>query len=120
MENINKKILIIEDEESFLSILKKVFSLEKISVVTASDGENGVDTAIKEKPDLIISDMLLPKLDGEQMIKKIREAGITCPVMFLTNVDSEGKGTKDVEYFVKSQMHIDDVVAKAKAKMGLK
>ncbi|HCC59948.1 MAG: hypothetical protein A2402_00970 [Candidatus Staskawiczbacteria bacterium RIFOXYC1_FULL_37_43] len=120
MENINKKILIVEDEESFLSILKKVFSLEKISVITASDGEKGAEAAIKEKPALIISDMLLPKLDGKQMVKKIREAGVMCPVMFLTNVDSEEKEGENVEYLVKSQMHIDDVVAKAKAKMDLK
>jgi len=119
MEKINKKILIIEDEESFLSILKNVFSLAGFSVITASDGEKGAETAQKEKPDLIISDMLLPKLDGKAMAKKIRESGITAPIMFLTNIENEDKDNKEFEYLIKSELHIDDVVAKAKEKMGI-
>ena len=120
MEKINKKILIVEDEENFLSILKKVFSLEGISVITAVNGEQGANIAQKEKPDLIISDVLLPKLDGKAMAKKIRESGITSPIMFLTNVENEDKDNKEFEYLIKSELHIDDVVAKAKEKIGIK
>ena len=119
METIGKKILIVEDEENFLSILKKVFSLEGITVVIAVNGEQGVDMAQKEKPDLIISDVLLPKLDGKSMAKKIRELGVTSPIIFLTNTENEDKDNKEFEYFIKSEMHIDDVVAKVKVKMGI-
>jgi len=119
MESVSKKILIVEDEENFLSILKKVFTLEGISVVIAANGEQGANMAQKEKPDLIISDVLLPKLDGKAMAKKIRELGVTCPIIFLTNTENEDKDNKEFEYLIKSELHIDDVVVKVKAKMGI-
>jgi two-component system alkaline phosphatase synthesis response regulator PhoP len=120
MNDINKKILIIEDEESFLSILQKIFSSEGFSVVTAKDGEGGIRMAEKEKPDLIISDMLLPKMDGLTMAKKIRELKIESPIIFLTNVGEQDRDDKEFDYFTKSEMSIDDIAQKAKEKLGIK
>ena len=119
MEKINKKILIIEDDENFLSILRKVFDDEGVSIAVAKDGESGVGAAEREKPDLIISDVLLPRLDGLSMAKKIRALNIQAPIMFLTNTEPEDKGSLEFDYFIKSNLNIDDVVLKAKAKMGL-
>lgn len=120
MLKLNKKILIVEDDENFLSILEKVFSSEGFSVITAKDGESGVSAAEKEKPDLIISDVLLPRLDGPAMAKKIRELKILAPIMFLTNVADGERDNAEFDYLIKSEMHIDDIVAKVKEKLGLK
>lgn len=120
MANNSKKILIIEDDENFLSILEKVFSSEGFSVITAKDGESGASAAEQEKPDLIISDVLLPRLDGQAMAKKIRELKISAPIMFLTNVANGDRNNTEFDYLIKSELHIDDIVAKAKEKMGIK
>ena len=120
MQKTNKKILIIEDDKNFLSILEKVFSSEGFSVIIAEDGESGVSAAEKEKPDLIISDILLPRLDGQAVAKKIRELKISVPIMFLTNVENGDKNNKEFDYLIKSELHIDDIVARVKEKMGLK
>jgi CheY-like chemotaxis protein len=119
MADISKKILIIEDEEIFLSILQKAFSEEGFSVVTAKDGESGVDVATSQKPDIIISDVLMPRLDGPAMAKKLKELKIPSKIIFLTNI-SEDERDKEFDYLTKSEMHIDDIVAKVKQKLGIK
>ena len=70
---ISKKILIVEDDEDFVFILEKKFTMEGFLVVTAKDGQEGAAVAEKEKPDLILSDILMPNVDGMAMAKKIRE-----------------------------------------------
>lgn len=117
--DIKKKILIIEDEGSFLSILEKVFSAEGFSVFTAKNGESGVAVAEKENPDLIISDMLMPRMDGLSMAEKIRELKITAPIFFLTNVSDQDKDTKRFDYFVKADTSIDEIVKKVKEKLKI-
>lgn len=120
MTNTNKKILIIEDEEIFLSILQKVFSSEGFSVLTAKDGKEGVSIAEKEKPDLIISDILMPRMDGLAMAKKMRELKISAPIIFLTNIENQEQNAKKFDYFIKSELHIDEIVAKVKKKLNVK
>jgi CheY-like chemotaxis protein len=68
----SKKILIVEDDADFISILDTKFTSEGFSVVAAKDGEEGVLVAEKEKPDLIISDVLIPRMNGIEMVRKIR------------------------------------------------
>lgn len=116
----NKKILIVEDDEDFLSILEKVFISEGFSVVKAKDGENGAGVAEKEKPDLIISDVLMPRLDGPSMAKKIRELGISAPIMFLTNVENQEPDNKEFDYLIKTKLHIDEIVDRVKKKLDQK
>lgn len=118
-EKNNKKILIVEDDEDFLSILEKVFVLNGFSVVKAKDGEDGVRVAEKENPDLIISDVLMPRLDGHAMAKKMKELGISSPIMFLTNVGMQEQNGKEFEYLIKTNLHIDEIVEKVKEKLGI-
>jgi DNA-binding response OmpR family regulator len=118
--NIGKKILIIEDEESFLSILQKVFSSEGFLVLTAKDGEGGISVAEKEKPDLIISDILMPRMDGLTMAKRIRDLKIFSPIIFLTNIGEQERDNKEFEYLTKSEMNINEIVAKVKEKLDIK
>ncbi len=79
-----KRILIIEDDVSILSGLKDVLTFKSYEVLTAEDGETGYATAVKEKPDLIILDIMIPKLDGFALCQKLRAEGDSTPVLMLT------------------------------------
>jgi len=125
MDKINKKILIVEDDEDFLSILKTKFTSEGFSVVTAKDGEEGIRVAEKEKPDLIFTDVLMPKMSGIEMAKKIKESNENALIIFLTNMKdsddtSEVKKSGEFDYLIKSDLRISEIVEKAKIKLGMK
>jgi len=126
MDQINKKILIVEDDKDFLWLLKQGFIGQNFSVVDALNGEDGMDVAEKENPDLIIMDIQLPKMDGITVAQKLREKGSTAPVIFLTNltdpehISKAMELSRDTEYILKADMRIDQVVARAKEKLGLK
>lgn len=121
-----KKVLIVEDDKDFLWLLRQSFDAKNFSVFYAVDGEEGLETAKKEKPDLILIDILLPKMDGIAMAKKIKEAGIEAQMIFLTNF-KDSQHISEVmnvavgaDYIVKSDMHIDAIVDRAKNKLGIK
>lgn len=117
---INKKILIAEDDKDLLSILKTKFAMEGFSVFTAENGEEGAVVAEREKPDLVISDLLMPKMDGMEMAKKIKESNAGLPIIFLTNIKDPGAGEKTgFDYLIKSDLRINDIIAKVKIKLGL-
>jgi two-component system copper resistance phosphate regulon response regulator CusR len=78
------RILIIEDEQRVWQFLKKGFEAESISVDVATDGEMGLSMARNENCDAIILDIMLPKKDGLQVVKELRQAGITTPVLILS------------------------------------
>lgn len=119
MEKNNKKLLIVEDDDNFLFILEKAFSSAGFTVVTAKDGEYGANAAIKEKPDLILSDVLMPRVDGPTMAAKIREAKISTPIVFLTNVNMENKDAngEKLDYLMKSKLHVSEIVEKIKERL---
>jgi len=124
MTDLNKKILIVEDSKSYLFILKESLREAGFSVNTAENGEDGLSSAISDKPDLILSDITMPKMDGITMVKKLKESNIDCPIIFLTNLSdfknvSEGlQSSKD--YIVKADTSVDDVVVKVKERLLIK
>ncbi len=79
----DKKILIVDDEKPIVDILK--FNLEKegFSTVVAYDGEEAINLALSVKPDLILLDLMLPKIDGFNVCKELRKH-LTCPIIMLT------------------------------------
>ena len=85
---IDKKILIVEDDPDLLEALETAMSVAGgFTVLTAADGEKAVEIALKEKPDLIFLDIRIPKLDGSQVLKRIRadgDWGKKVPVSILT------------------------------------
>lgn len=115
-----KKILIVEDDKDFSAILEKKFKDEGFVVILAQDGEEGFNVASKEKLNLIISDILMPKSDGVTMVKKLRDSKINTPVLFLTNVkDTDySKELSDFDFLIKANLRLDDIVKKAKNKIG--
>lgn len=81
-----KKILVIDDEPLVVEVLKIRLKMNNYEVITASDGTEGIERAITEKPDLIILDVVMPGLDGYQVCQKLKEDRNTktIPIIMLT------------------------------------
>jgi len=121
-----KKILIIEDEQTLLKALESKLSKEKYEILKAIDGKEGAEMALKEHPDLILLDIIMPVVDGMKVLEKLRkdEWGKKVPViMILTNLDEEktieqAKEYDVHDYLVKTNWKLEDIVEKVKAKLG--
>ncbi|WP_442595414.1 response regulator transcription factor [Neobacillus sp. D3-1R] len=83
------KVLVVDDEQSIITLLKYNLEQNGFEVITASDGEAGRDIAISENPDLILLDLMLPKLDGIEVCKQLRQQKLSTPIMMLTAKDDE-------------------------------
>ena len=81
------RILIVEDEETLAKRIKNVFKRERYDVKIALDGSEGLDEALSETYDLVILDILLPEMNGIDVLKEIRQAGLKTPVLLLTARD---------------------------------
>jgi DNA-binding response OmpR family regulator len=77
-------VLIIEDDSTMLRGLKDNFEFKGYSVLTAADGEEGLNTALNKKPDLIILDIMLPKINGYEICRLIRKENLDMPILMLT------------------------------------
>ena len=85
----DKKLLIVEDEKSILDILSFNLRREGYDTIEAMDGEVGLAMAKSDNPDLILLDVMLPKLDGFEVCRKLREEGRSTPVIMLTAREEE-------------------------------
>jgi two-component system, OmpR family, alkaline phosphatase synthesis response regulator PhoP len=85
----SKKILVVDDEISILTLLQYNLEQAGYSVITAMDGEEGKNLAEQEKPDVIVLDLMLPKLDGIEVCKQLRQQKIMTPILMLTAKDDE-------------------------------
>ncbi|MFH1598240.1 MAG: response regulator [Patescibacteria group bacterium] len=119
------KILIVEDEEDLRDTLADRFEEEGYEVLQAQNGVEGFNTALREKPAIILTDILMPKKHGIDMIKDIRSLdwGKNLPILVLSNL-SDAAYTADAlqngafDYLVKSDWQIDDVVKKVKERLA--
>lgn len=116
-----KKILIIEDESTLQRALSEFLSLEGFAVVNALDGEKGIEMAKKEKPDLILLDIILPKKDGYEVVDELKEDEGTkdMPIILLTNLETTENVNRAFEkgittYLVKSDYKLEEIVKKIK------
>ncbi|PLR77778.1 DNA-binding response regulator [Bacillus sp. V3-13] len=85
----DKKVLVVDDEQSIVTLLQYNLEQAGFEVVTAMDGEEGKDLALLEEPDLIILDLMLPKLDGIEVCKQLRQQKVMTPILMLTAKDDE-------------------------------
>lgn len=125
VNKINKKILIVEDEKDLLDLLAHSFTDQGFSVVVAHDGQDGLSVAEKEKPDLIILDILMPKMDGISMAKELQENGVKIPIIFLTNFGDAEHISSAIEvnksdYIIKSDLQIHDIINRVKTRLEIK
>lgn len=111
MANLNKKILVVEDDPMISSMYKTKFEADGFTILSAEDGLIGLETAKKEKPDIIMLDVILPRLDGFSVLEELKKDPGTknIPVIMLTNLGTEedkAKGEKlgALNYFVKASL----------------
>ena len=113
------KILFIEDDVSLVKMYERKFVSDGYEVVVAYDGLEGLEKASKVKPDLVLLDIMLPKLDGLALFKKMRSqpATFNTPVILLTNFGQEDAVFEcfklgAVDYLVKTEVTPQQVVKK--------
>lgn len=125
MEKTKKSILlVVEDDLALMKALVGKFSREGFEILEAKNGKEGLDMALKNKPALILLDIVMPVMDGITMLKNLREdeKGKDIPVIILTNLaDAEynpGLVGKDVlDYLVKTDWTLEDIVKKVEERL---
>lgn len=112
-----RKIAIIEDEQPILEMYQLKFEAEKYTVVTAKNGKDGLAIIEKSQPDIVLLDLMMPEMTGEEMLKRLRATdwGKDIPVVLMTNV-GEYQAPKDLghlgiaEYIEKARFTPKQVV----------
>lgn len=114
-----KQILIVEDEEPILKALAEIFVRRGFSVLKARNGEEGLSTALRFHPNLILLDIVMPRMDGLTMIKQVRRDfwGNTVPIIILTNMadplkkkEAQASGIKD--FWIKTEWDFEDLFSR--------
>jgi DNA-binding response OmpR family regulator len=123
-QNNEKKVLIVEDDRVLRRVVVDNLSTEGFSVFEAEDGIVGLDMAKKVHPDLILLDVVMPRMDGITMLEKLREDewGRGAKVIMLTNLSDAGKSTEVSgrgadDYLVKADWDIAGIIEKVKEKI---
>ncbi|MDR6122112.1 two-component system alkaline phosphatase synthesis response regulator PhoP [Bacillus sp. SLBN-46] len=83
------KVLVVDDEQSIVTLLQYNLEQAGFEVLTAMDGQKGKELAETESPDIIVLDLMLPKLDGMEVCKQLRQKNIMVPILMLTAKDDE-------------------------------
>ncbi|MBP6949047.1 MAG: response regulator [Candidatus Pacebacteria bacterium] len=121
-EETKKKILILEDEKPLAHALELKLTHEGFDVVTTDNGETGVSILEKEKFDLVLSDLIIPGVNGFGVLELIRDKKIKVPVIVMTNLnqDEDKKRAIDlgaVDFFVKSNSTLSEIVEVVKKRI---
>lgn len=126
MDAAKRKVLIVDDDAFLSGIYATKLELEGFAVASARDGEEGVKMAVKEKPDLILMDVLMPKLDGFEALKRVKADPETkaIPVIMLTNLGQKEdveKGMQEgaADYLIKAHFVPAEAVDKIKKVLGM-
>lgn len=120
-----QRILIAEDEQDLREALFTVFAAEGFEVLTAEDGKTALKTALAEHPDLILLDLIMPQLSGQEVIGALRqdEWGKNAKIIVLTAQSDMDTLSSTIEkggtdYLVKSDWKLQDIVAKVKERLA--
>ena len=110
-----KKILIIEDEKPMARALELKLTHEGFEATITLNGESALETLEKETFDLIVCDLVMPKMDGFKVLETLKEKKIKTPVIVLTNLSQEDDEKRDKslgakEFFIKSNTPIANIV----------
>lgn len=121
----NKKILIVEDDFELREALAEKIKESGFDVFEAGNGEKGLEDALKIHPDLILLDVVMPKMDGMTFLKKLRQDswGKNARVIVLTNLSNAEEIEESIQhgvydYLVKTDWGVSDIVGKIKDKLA--
>lgn len=119
-----KKILVVEDDRFVLGLLSGALAKKGFEVIQAASGDQGLNSALKEHPDLILLDIVLPQMDGITMLKKLRldEWGKDVPVIILTNFSNVEQVSEALEsgvrdYIVKADWKLEELIKRVEEKL---
>jgi len=119
MVKTGKKVLIVEDDEMLAGMYSEKFSISGYETEVAHNGSEGVKKSFEFKPDIILLDIIMPKMDGFVVLKKLKKNELTekIPVVMLTNLGQEddivkAKTLGAVDYFIKANHTPGDVLKK--------
>jgi len=124
MTGTKQKILIVEDDRALQSALLEILAQEGYETVSAFDGEEGVQKAEENKPDLILLDLILPKKDGYEVLAELKRGpNKNIPVLILTNLEEIDNVQKALElgaktFMVKSDFSLRDIIEKIKENLS--
>ncbi|MEK7554662.1 MAG: response regulator [Patescibacteria group bacterium] len=121
-------ILVVEDEEMMRKALRDELTQAGFSVSEAKDGEEGLAKALGEHPDLILLDLRMPKMDGLEVMRRLRKDpwGKGASIIWLTVSAVDDKMLKEVQtlepayYLSKGRVTLEEVVAKVRERLGIK
>jgi CheY-like chemotaxis protein len=120
------KVLIVEDEKSIRTMLKTALQKADLTVLEAENGEQALDFAMKERPGIILLDVIMPKMHGIDFMNALQsdEWGKTVPIILLTNYAEDPRVIKVVsdkrcELMRKEESRVDEIVAKVKEKISV-
>jgi len=119
----HRVLLIVEDEERMAELLRSAFVKEGFVVTHMSSGKEGLNEALLSHPSAILLDIMLPQMDGLEVLSKLRQDGWgkNVPVVMLTNLTPDNKILENISenepsyYLVKVNSTIEDIVGKVKA-----
>ena len=118
------RILVVEDEETIADVIATKLRAEKYEVDTSFDGEDGLYNAMTNIYDLIILDIMLPKMNGLEILKKIKENDISAKVIMLTakaELDDKLKGfNTGADDYVTKPFHIEELIARVNVQLRSK
>ncbi len=121
-----KKVLIVDDEPTLGEILAAKLDEAGFETILARDGNEGLEMALAQKPDLILLDIVMPKMDGITMLRELRqnEWGKTAAVIMLSNLNTAEAVERSLaegvyDYLVKVDYSLDDLAAIVKKKLAV-
>lgn len=125
MSDKKKTVLLIEDDEFLAELYATKLNLEGFDVIAAADGKKGLKLALEKRPDVVLLDIILPKMDGFEVLKNLRAdaAAKTIPVILLTNLSQKDEVKRGLElgavdYLIKAHFMPSEVVKKIKTLVG--
>lgn len=113
------KVLLVEDEATLAMIIKDTLDGKEFEIILAADGEEGIARYKETKPDVIVSDIMMPKMDGFTMVREIRKHDCTIPVLFLSARSSANDVVEGFELggndYLKKPFGIAELIVRIKA-----
>ena len=113
------RILVAEDETEIAMGLRDNLEFENYEVIVATDGEAALDAATHQSPDLVLLDIMMPKIDGLEVCRQIREAGFTIPILMVTAKSQEIDIIRGLEVgaddYITKPFSVREVLARVKA-----